>query len=329
MIFADKLIRLRRQSGWSQEELAEQMNVTRQSVSKWEGAQAVPDLEKILRLSQLFGVSTDYLLKDEIETVEPAPEAEESTLRRVSMEEANAFLAAKAATARPIALGVLLCILSPVCLLILGAMCEQPYSGMSGGFAAGLGLLILLGMVAAAVAIFVSCGSRTGRFEYLEKEIFETEYGVTGMARTRKEQYKSTYDRGTLLGTCLCVISPVFLFLGMAVFSGDERDELLLVFCLCLTLVLAGVGVLFLVAVGIPWASYEKLLQEGDYSREEKSRLPVTGAVSTAWWLTATAVYLAWSFASDNWELTWIVWVVAGVLFPAVLSLVRAFTRKK
>ena len=97
MIFADKLIRLRRQSGWSQEELAEQMNVTRQSVSKWEGAQAVPDLEKILRLSQLFGVSTDYLLKDEIETVEPAPEAEESTLRRVSMEEANAFLAAKAA----------------------------------------------------------------------------------------------------------------------------------------------------------------------------------------------------------------------------------------
>lgn len=326
MIFADKLIQLRKQSGWSQEELAEQMRVTRQSVSKWEGAQAVPDLEKILRLSQLFGVSTDYLLKDEIETAEPAPGAEESVLRRVSMEEANAFLDVKAATARPIALGVLLCILSPICLLILGAMCEQPYSGMSAGFAAGLGLLILLVMVAAAVAIFVSCGSRTGRFEYLEKEIFETEYGVTGMAKARKEQYKNTYDRGNLIGTCLCVISPVFLFLGMAVFSNDE---LMMVISLCLTLVLAGVGVLFLVRVGILWASYEKLLQEGDYSREEKSRLPITGAVSTAWWLTATAVYLAWSFASDNWTLTWIVWVVAGVLFPAVLSLVRAFTRKK
>lgn len=327
MIFADKLIRLRKQSGWSQEELAEQMNVTRQSVSKWEGAQAVPDLEKMLRLSQLFGVSTDYLLKDEIETAEPTAGAEEdSPLRRVTLEEANTFLTVKAAAARPIALGVLLCILSPICLLMLGAMCERPYSGMSEGFAAGVGLTVLLGMVAAAVAVFVSCGSKTARFEYLEREIFETEYGVTGMVKARKEQYKDTYDRGNLIGTCLCVLSPVFLFLGMAVFS---EDDLLMVTCLCLTLVLAGVGVLFLVAVGIPWASFEKLLQEGEYSREEKSRLPVTGAVSTAYWLTAVAVYLAWSFATDGWKTTWIVWPVAGVLFPAVLALVKVFTRKK
>lgn len=67
MIFADKLISLRKKAGWSQEELAEQMDVTRQSVSKWEGAQSVPDLDKMIRLSELFGVSTDYLLKDEIE----------------------------------------------------------------------------------------------------------------------------------------------------------------------------------------------------------------------------------------------------------------------
>ena len=73
MIFADKLILLRKKAGWSQEELADQMNVTRQSVSKWEGAQSVPDLEKMLRLSELFGVSTDYLLKDEIEEAEHSP----------------------------------------------------------------------------------------------------------------------------------------------------------------------------------------------------------------------------------------------------------------
>ena len=326
MIFADKLIQLRKKSGWSQEELAEQMHVTRQSVSKWEGAQAVPDLEKMLRLSALFGVSTDYLLKDEIETEEAAPELEQSALRRVTMEEASTFLSVKAATARPVALGVFLCILSPICLLLLGAMCEQPNSGMSEGFAAGVGLVILLGMVVTSVAIFVSCGSKTARFEYLEREIFETEYGVTGMVKARKEQYKAAYDRGNLIGVCLCVLSPIFLFLGMAIFSGDI---LLLVFCLCLTLALAGVGVLFLVGVGIPWASFEKLLQEGEYSREEKSRLPVTGAVSTVYWLAAVAVYLAWSFATDDWQHTWIVWPVAGVLFPAVLSLVRAFTRKK
>lgn len=66
MIFADKLIALRKKSGWSQEELAEKLGVTRQSVSKWEGAQSVPDIDKILQLSHLFGVTTDYLLKDEL-----------------------------------------------------------------------------------------------------------------------------------------------------------------------------------------------------------------------------------------------------------------------
>ena len=59
MIFADKLIDLRKKNGWSQEELAEKLNVSRQAVSKWEGAQSVPDMGRIIQLSELFGVTTD------------------------------------------------------------------------------------------------------------------------------------------------------------------------------------------------------------------------------------------------------------------------------
>ena len=55
MILADKIIRLRKKNGWSQEELAEKMNVSRQAVSKWEAAQTIPDLEKLMKLSSLFG----------------------------------------------------------------------------------------------------------------------------------------------------------------------------------------------------------------------------------------------------------------------------------
>ena len=66
MILADKIINERKKCGWSQEELAEKLGVSRQSVSKWEGAQSVPDLGKILTMADLFGVTTDYLLKDEI-----------------------------------------------------------------------------------------------------------------------------------------------------------------------------------------------------------------------------------------------------------------------
>ena len=85
MIFADKLIALRKKAGYSQEELAQQLNVTRQSVSKWEGAQSVPDIEKILQISKLFGVTTDYLLKDEMGEPEYA-ESEPTALRRVTLD---------------------------------------------------------------------------------------------------------------------------------------------------------------------------------------------------------------------------------------------------
>ena len=63
MSFAEKLLTLRKGKDLTQEQLAEQLNVSRQSVSKWESGQAVPELDKIILLSDLFAVTTDYLLK--------------------------------------------------------------------------------------------------------------------------------------------------------------------------------------------------------------------------------------------------------------------------
>ena len=67
MILGEKIMELRKRNGWSQEELAGKLNVSRQSVSKWESAMSVPELDKVLQLSEIFEVSTDYLLKDDRE----------------------------------------------------------------------------------------------------------------------------------------------------------------------------------------------------------------------------------------------------------------------
>lgn len=64
---SEKLTGLRRKSGMSQEQLADRLGVTRQSVSKWEGGTAMPELVKLISLSELFGVSVDYLVKDWME----------------------------------------------------------------------------------------------------------------------------------------------------------------------------------------------------------------------------------------------------------------------
>ena len=89
MTFSDKLIALRRKAGWSQEELAERLNVSRQSVSKWESAQSMPDIDKIVQLSSLFGVTTDYLLKDGQDDPQSAAAETPSPLPRVTPTQAE------------------------------------------------------------------------------------------------------------------------------------------------------------------------------------------------------------------------------------------------
>ena len=99
MLLADKIVTLRKRAGWSQEELAAQLGVSRQSVSKWEGAQSVPDMQKVVQMSRLFGVTTDYLLKEELGEPEPAPAESAAPLRCVTMEQAADYLALRQAAA--------------------------------------------------------------------------------------------------------------------------------------------------------------------------------------------------------------------------------------
>ena len=77
MRLSDKIVKLRKTNGLSQEELAEKLNVSRQAISRWEGATAQPDATNILQLSKLFGVTTDYLLNDEYESDNDLPKVKE------------------------------------------------------------------------------------------------------------------------------------------------------------------------------------------------------------------------------------------------------------
>lgn len=322
MIFADKLIQLRKKSGWSQEELAQQMHVSRQSVSKWEGAQSVPDLEKMVQLSRLFNVTTDYLLKDEEGEPEPVPQEDRGEpRRRVTLAEASAFLEAKQRSAGTIAYATMLCVLSPTGLILLGAMSEVPKYGISENAAAGIGMILLLILIAAAVGMFIVSGSRTSAYEFLEKESFETEYGVTGMVRERKEQYRETYVRNNVIGTCLCVLSLIPLFAGILI---DEENDLLLCGMVCGMLAIIAAAVTFFIRVGTVWGSYQQLLQEGDYAPKNKKATSAAGG----YWVIVTAIYLACSFLTERWDLTWIIWVAAAGLYSVLLAILRKRSEK-
>lgn len=324
MILADKIILLRKKAGWSQEELAEQLSVSRQAVSKWEGAQSIPDMDKILQMSRLFGVTTDYLLKDEIEDAVPTTDAAPTKLRRVTMEAASDYLEKRRCDAPKIALATMLCVFSPIFLLFLGGF--APPLGISEGAATGIGVGMLLLFVAVAVAIFLTCGFRVKNYAFLEKEAFETEYGVSGMVRERENAFAATYARLNIVGVVLCILAAVPLILAACMGAEDKVASL----TVCLLLFFVGCGCYAFVRGGVYHGAMEQLLEEGDYTRENKQNSGLVGAISGCYWLIVTAVYLYVTFGPVGMtpDRSWFIWAVGGVLFGALMAVVGVLMKK-
>lgn len=331
MILAEKIINLRKKNGWSQEELAEKLGVTRQSISKYEGAQSIPDLDKILKLSEIFGVTTDYLIKDELEEEEYAPsqmhenESEsDRSVHKVTMEMANEYLQIIDWSAGKTAFATMLCILSPIVLLMLGAMSEMPNYHISENAAAGIGICVLIVLIAIAVTIFILCGMKTKKYEFMEKEDIETVYGVSGMVKEKRDAYHSMYVTQLVIGIACCICSVIPLFGTLAVSESDFY----MVSAVCMLLALVAIGTYFIVRSATKMNAMNQLLEEEDYTRQKKHENKKMSGPVTVYWLIATAIYLAWSFTTNDWDRTWIIWPVVGVLFLAFYAIVSGIRKK-
>ena len=330
MILADKIIELRKKNGWSQEDLAEKLEVSRQSISKWEGAQSIPDMNKILKLSEVFSVSTDYLLKDEIEpdALEDAPKVDtDSSLKEVpvSMEEANAFLEFKNRTSFQIALGVLLCILSPTLLIALTTLEESDLISLSEEKAVGIGVLFLFLLVGGAVALFIKSSIEENRFQYMEKEFLNTAYGVNGMVQEKKSRFQGTYTSQLILGIFLCIIAVSPIFISMILFGEDDVHTGLAVPFL---LLFVAAGVFLIVRTNIMWDAMNMLLEYGDYTREKKMNKEKNETIGQIYWSLVTAGYLGYSLITHRWDISWVVWPIAGITYGAVCGIVNSIKAK-
>ena len=326
MILADKIITLRKKNGWSQEELAEKVGVSRQAISKWESAQSVPDLDKILRMSEIFGVTTDFLLKDELETEEyTGSTTEDSPLRAVSMEEANAYLTYKSKAAVKFALGVLFCILSPVCLIILAGLADAGL--VNETVASAVGISVLLGIIAVAVGTFIVTAFAGKPWEYIdEKKGFELSYGVDGMVREKQAAFAPVYTKLTVAGVVLCILCAVPMII-----ANVQENALLSTIMLGVLLAVCSAGVFCFVLGGIRYDAYEKLLA-GDRrigaKKNVKKNKSAQALFSEVYWLITTAIYFGWSFLSGDWHITWLTWVVGSAIFTIIKLIYRVRSGK-
>ena len=370
MLLSEKIMSLRKRNGWSQEELAQQLGVSRQSVSKWEPMASMPDIQKIMAMSELFGVSTDYLLKDELEELpataitadyavssvqggssDPAADSiTDSTADggstggstsktvapklSVSLDTATEYLDAIARTSRPTAGAITLFILGPALLVSLATYSEDALyfdpmhiSPDAMGIA---GICIMMLFIAAGVGLLILQDMKLAKFKQLKEASLELQYGVEAAVRRRAESTESLRYVQQAAGVCLTILSAIpFL---IASYYGTGLTFALGFF---VAAILVSLGVYLLVYSGILRDGYRVLLQEGDFSHDEKSNKRDSKSaalkyrpIARAYFGTITLLYVGYSFITKDWKSSWIIWPVSALLYHIIISILNALKKK-
>lgn len=311
MTLGEKIFNLRTKHGWSQEQLAEKINTNKQTVFKWENNQSLPEIDKIVSLAELFDVSTDYLLKNQINQIN------NGTLNSLDKNIANQFLTARKKATPKIAAGVMLCILSPILLLGTISFNRLGIFHLSEDAAAGIGVICLLAMIAFAVSLFMLAKQQIGYHEEFEKEECHLNLQLRKELQSNRQKYHSTYTQLITTGVVLCILSAIPVVCGALfteVMTGNQIDNLMLLL-VCGTLALIAGGVYCLVYANIIKDSYDILLQDGDYTPAKKAGRQKMDRFSTIYWLSAALIYLVYSFLTNSWENSWLIWIVAGISY--------------
>ena len=354
MFPADKLIDLRNKNGWSQEELAEKLNVSGQTVSEWERGASAPDADTIGAMSALFGVGAECFMGEIAEDETPTAECEETTdeespeeikkppvavpiaeceepivaceeavpeetaeeeisVRHVPADDAYRYIALVEKLSKQIAIGAMLCVLSPILLILFNGF-SDPYimvgsPWMGEGLAMGLGLSTLIALVGVAIALFIINWLKLSEFSYLSREPISLDDDVHSAVEQMLQEYHPRFGMMIIIGVLLCMVSPIPLMIA-AIF---DLADVLLVWGLAILLAFCAVGVVIIVRACFIHGSYQRLLQRGFFTVERKPNRHRESheAIRGAYWCAVTLIYVLWSFLSNDWKITWVVWVIA------------------
>ncbi len=225
MTLYEKIMELRKRNGLSQEELGAEIGVSRQAVSKWEMAQTTPDLSKIMALADLFGVSTDFLLKDEYDLtflerenktdvtpadIETSVPFSAKSNRFVELQEVQEYLTLKRSAAKRYAFSLVLFFISPFAGLIMGSINENM---------AIIGAVIQIVVLMIAAVIFILTLWSLSKYRYLNAENYELAYGIYGIVEKYRDEFSHTYLRGIIIGV-ICMIGCVLPMMMVSAFTS-------------------------------------------------------------------------------------------------------------
>lgn len=325
MILAEKIVRLRKQFGWSQEELAEKMNISRQSVSKWESTNSIPDLNRIIMLSEIFDVSTDFLLKDENETFDSRDESKASDTIQISLEQAEQYIENKSEVSALITKGVMLCVCSVVPLFFFLAMAETNRLNLTGDIAAAIGVVSILVMVSIGISFFIKTNQYESDIAVIDNEAFELAYGVHSVFKEKLKKFRATFNRRLSISIFMFIISFLPLMLVSMFYNGSD----IILMMLIVLIFMIAAGIYIVAPASAKYDAYNNILKDHCLETAKSKRTKRAEKLAAFYWPMLTVIFLGWSLWTMDWGVTWIVWPVGAVLFVALVGLMELLDKEE
>ena len=297
MAFNENLQNLRKMKGMSQEQLAEQLGVSRQAISKYESGNGYPETEKLIAICGIFDCSMDVLIKGKITADSSGEKKKYENLQ-------NKF-------SKGIALGVGIILLGVTILLGFAGVANAATTAALEERYAIMGVIVLLCCILIAVPTFIMLG--------IEEENFDKKYPQLPHFYTEEEveKFDKKFIKAIALGVALILVGVIAMIAlyGLRM-VGEESTMPTVILMGCVT-----IAVPIFTYFGIQKEKYDIEKYNRMHSEEGKKREEKSGKICGVIMLTATAIFLVSGWIFDLWKMNWVIFPIGGILCGIVSTI--------
>ena len=235
---------------------------------------------------------------------------ESSMLKPITQEEADNFMASKKESGLLVGIGVSLCIVATAILILITTLTDDGIigKGLSKDFSDMFGIIALFILLVPAIALFIYSGMKLEKYKYLQNG-FDLPLHVKAIIEQKHNAFASKHMVSVITGVCICVISPIALFVSSA--FGDSASN----YGVVVLLVMVAIAVFIFIYFGTIKQSFSILLQIDDFSKEKTENNKLIGAVAAIVWPLAVCIFLVSGLIFNQWHINWIIFPITGILF--------------
>lgn len=297
MDFGMKLQSLRKEKGLSQEALAEKLNVSRQAVSKWESGAGYPEMDKLILISDLFGVTIDYLIKDSHEFVQDEQRMESKYF--MNSQKIKEYMNFKKHFGLRIGGAVSAIILSVIFPIL---MSDKQYEM--------IGTMIMLIVIAIAVGILIMTGMSCEAYLDLEEKEIHMSFNDLQDIQNQYMNFKSKFGMSIAFGVFLIIFAVAMTVFVEEYVKNEYLSGIILITCVA-------ISVFIFIYQCIKDGMYQFLVQNKKYIIEQKKEKKSLYAITMP---LAAMIYLVMGFTQGWWHPGWIIFPVTASITAGIES---------